>query len=404
VGTQSAALSGREGFTLEGWQTEPQLRWSFQHIADVFPTATIRRSSAPVALGRDDVDLQAVVVRNPTTGVSTTFGDVMASTVTDGWVVTRDGRIVQEAYPQGMPAETAHLLMSVSKSIIGVVAGVLADHEVLDPERLVTDYVPALADSGYAGATVRHLLDMRSGIKFSEEYLNPAAEVRLLEQAIGWAPRRSPDVPETLYGFLKSLVRQRAHGVAFEYRSCETDVLGWVCEQAGGARMPDLISDLVWEPIGAEFDANISVDREGSGMFDGGISAALRDLVRLGSIYLTDGVSFGGRRVVSPRWVEETVTGAPDSAGLFAAGDDAVWMPGGMYRNQMWFPTSRRDVLLALGIHGQMVYVNRTAGVVAAKLSSWPTPQDPAKLLGTIAAFDAVAESLAGTAPVASAG
>ena len=68
-------------------------------------------------------------------------------------------------------------------------------------------------------------------------------------------------------------------------------------------------------------------------------------------------------------------------------------MPGGMYRNQMWFPSARRDVLLALGIHGQMIYVNRSAGVVAAKVSSWATPQDPAKLLGTIAAFDAVAAS-----------
>jgi CubicO group peptidase (beta-lactamase class C family) len=391
--TQGAALSGRENFTLEGWQTEPQLRWSFQHIADVFPTATIRPPRSPVVLQHDDVDLQDLVVRNPMTGVVTTFGDVMASTVTDGWIVAHDGRITQEAYPQGMPAETPHLLMSVSKSIIGVVTGVLADANRLDPERPVTDYVPALVDSGYAGATVRHLLDMRSGIRFSEEYLDPDAEVRVLQQAIGWAPRRAASVPETLYGFLRSLVRQREHGGIFEYRSCETDVLGWVCEEATGTRMADLISELVWGPIGAEFSANISTDREESGMFDGGISAALRDLVRFGSIFLTDGVAFGGRRVLSPDWVEETVAGAPDSPAAFAAGKDAVWMPGGMYRNQMWFPSARRDVLLALGIHGQMIYVNRSAGVVAAKVSSWATPQDPAKLLGTIAAFDAVAAS-----------
>jgi CubicO group peptidase (beta-lactamase class C family) len=382
---------------LEGWQTEPQLRWSFQHIADVFPTATIRRSPTPLPLERDDVDLQDVVVQNPNTGVVTTFGDVMASTVTDGWVVSHHGRVLQEAYPQGMPAETPHLLMSVSKSIVGAVTGVLADQQQLDPARFVTDYVPSLTDSGYAGATVRDLLDMRSGIRFSEEYLNPDAEVRVLEQAIGWAPRRTPDVPDTLYGFLEGLERKREHGGAFEYRSCETDVLGWVCEAASGARMAELVSDLVWDPIGAEFDANISVDREGSGMFDGGISAALRDLVRFGSIFLSDGVAFSGRRVLSPGWVEETLAGAPDSAAVFASSSDAVWMPGGMYRNQLWFPSARRDVLLALGIHGQMIYVNRTAGVVAAKLSSWPTPQDPAKLLGTIAAFDAVAASLAGS-------
>ena len=69
-------------------------------------------------------------------------------------------------------------------------------------------------------------------------------------------------------------------------------------------------------------------------------------------------------------------------------------MPGGMYRNGFWFPYPRSDVFLALGIHGQMVYVNRAAGVVAAKLSSWPTPQDGERLLWTIRAFDAVARTI----------
>jgi len=69
-------------------------------------------------------------------------------------------------------------------------------------------------------------------------------------------------------------------------------------------------------------------------------------------------------------------------------------MPSGMYRNGFWFPYPGSDVFLALGIHGQMVYVNRAAGVVAAKLSSWPTPQDGERLLWTIRAFDAVARTI----------
>ena len=83
--------------------------------------------------------------------------------------------------------------MSVSKSLVGIVAGALVRGRRARARRPVTAYVPALAETGYAGATVRHLLDMRSGIAFSEDYLNPDAEVRLLEQAIGWAPRRNPD-------------------------------------------------------------------------------------------------------------------------------------------------------------------------------------------------------------------
>ena len=131
-------------------------------------------------------------------------------------------------------------------------------------------------------------------------------------------------------------------------------------------------------------------------MFDGGISASLRDLLRFGAIWLDDGTALDGTRVISPTWVEETLRGDADSATAFASSKDAPWMPGGMYRNQMWFPSPRRDVLLCLGIHGQMVYTNRTAGVVAAKLSSWPDPQDPGKLFSTLAAFEAVAAALGG--------
>ena len=122
----------------------------------------------------------------------TTVGDVMAATVTDGWMVTQHGKVLTEFYYGGMHADTSHLLMSVSKSLIAMVVGALVSDGTVSPDAEVTLYVPALANSGYAGATVRNLLDMRSGIKFSEDYLDPLAEVRLIEQAIGWAPRTVP--------------------------------------------------------------------------------------------------------------------------------------------------------------------------------------------------------------------
>ena len=241
---------------------------------------------------------------------------------------------------------------------------------------------------------VRHLLDMRSGIKFSETYLDPDAEVRRLEEAIGWAPRTHPDVPEGMHAFLLSLQRKAPHGGPFEYRSCETDVLGWVCEQAAGVQMPELMSDLLWSRLGAESDANIGVDAFGAGMFDGGISTTLRDLARFGVMIQREGASMTGDQVVPASWIRDSYAGGPDSRQAFAGSPDDNRMPGGMYRNQFWFPFPGRDVLLCLGIHGQMVYVQPSAGVVAAKLSSWPTPQDAVALFATVAAFDAIAASV----------
>jgi hypothetical protein len=231
---------------------------------------------------------------------------------------------------------------------------------------------------------------MRSGIAFSENYLDLGAEVRLLDQAIGWAPKVHPDVPDTMYDFLLTLRQKSPHGGPFEYRSCESDVLGWVCESAAGIRMPELMSALLWSRLGAEFDANIGVDAVGTGMFDGGISATLRDIARFGAMILGDGSSLTGEQVVPAAWIADTITGGPDSTEAFAACPVDNGMPGGMYRNQFWFPYPDRDTLLCLGIHGQMIYINRAAQIVAAKLSSWPLPQDGAKLFATLRAFDAV--------------
>src|SRR6476659_4334442 len=247
--------------TLENWQSAAQVHWTFQHVAKFLPTAVISRGTGPVAdLAQAPGELSDIPLFDRTNGKRTTVGDVMAATVTDGWIVTQHGKVLEEHYYSGMTADTSHLLMSVSKSLVGMVVGALVSDGALDVDADLATYVPAIANSGYSGATVRHLLDMRSGIAFSEEYLNPMAEVRLLEQAIGWAPRTVPDLPTTMYDFLLTLKQQSAHGGPFRYRSCEADVLGWVCEAGSGVRMPELMSQLLWSKLGAENHAAIGVD------------------------------------------------------------------------------------------------------------------------------------------------
>ncbi|UVJ40139.1 serine hydrolase [Arthrobacter sp. CJ23] len=384
---------------LQNWQSSQHLRWSFQHIAEFLPTAAISRGTGPVAaLEPEPADLDSIPIILVAGGTAATLRQVIDATDTDGWAVMHRGKLVVEEYFGEMTAVSSHLLMSVSKSLVGAVAGALSDAGLIDVDAPITTYVPALLGSGYAGATVRHLLDMRSGIAFSENYLDPFAEVRRLEEAIGWAPRIDPGLPSTMYGYLQTLQQKTFHGGAFEYRSCETDVLGWVCEAAGGEPMPALMSRLLWSRIGAESDATIGTDQVGTGMFDGGINSCLRDLLRFGALFLNGGLSLTGEQVLSPTWVTETLQGDTDTreAFLYSPGDNR--MPGGMYRNQLWFPYPGNDVLLCLGIHGQMIYINRPAGLVAAKLSSWPLPQDAAKLFSTIGAFDAIAAALAGSA------
>ncbi len=384
------------GISLDNWLLDPYSRWSFQHVEDMVATAVIPRGTGPAAALPAARAPVAEIPVNCTDGAATTVGAVMATTATDGWAVAYRGSIVAEEYLDGLGAQTRHLLFSVSKSLVGAVVGSLHGAGAIEVDAPVTAFVPALANCGYAGATVRHLLDMRSGIAFSDDYGDPAAEIHLLDQAMGWAPKSDPDVPSTLYDFLLTLRQKSAHGGPFEYRSCDTDVLGWICEAAGGQRMPELMSELLWSPLGAQCEATIGVDKVGTGMFNGGISACLTDMIRFGSLFLRDGVSLTEQQVVPAAWIADTLDGGPDSRQAFSACTDDTRMPGGMYRNQMWFPYPGNNVVLSLGMCGQMIYLNRAAGVVAAKLSTQPHSQDPNTLLDTVRAFDAVAHQLDG--------
>ncbi len=388
-------MSAPAGISLDNWLSSPYSHWSFQHVEDFVPTARISRGSGPVAeIPAAPAPLTEVAVTT-TSGTATTVGAVMSATATDGWAVAYRGSMVTEEYVGGMGPRTRHLLFSVSKSLVAAVVGALHEAGAIEVDAPVTKYVPALAQCGYDGATVRHLLDMRSGISFSENYEDPAAQIHLLDQAMGWAPRSSPDTPATLREFLLTLRQKSPHGGPFEYRSCETDVLGWICEVAGARRMPDLMSELLWSRIGAQDDATIGVDTEGSGMFNGGVSACLTDMVRFGSLFMRDGVSLTGRQVIPPAWIADTLDGGPGSREAFAACPEDTELPGGMYRNQMWFPYPGNNVVLCLGMCGQMIYINRAAEMVAAKVSAQPHSQEP-HMLDTLRAFDSVATELAG--------
>ncbi|MGO2818180.1 MAG: serine hydrolase domain-containing protein [Brevibacterium aurantiacum] len=379
----------------DNWQDADNVRWSFQHVDQVLPTTPISRGTGPVAqLPADLQDLGSVEVPKTEFSEARSVRSVIEASDTDAWLVMHNGTVLTEEYFSTMGPGTEHLLMSVSKSLVGTVAGVLAGAGDLDPSRLVTDYVPELAASGYAGATVRHILDMRSGIKFSENYLDPKSEVRQIEEAIGWSETKPAGQPTGMYDFLTTLEAKSEHGGVYEYRSCETDVLGWVCEKIAGESMQTLMSRVLWSRIGAERDALIATDQYGVGMFDGGINTTLRDLARFGYLYANRGASLTGEQVVPTSWIGDTLTGDADIRKAFADGPDDNRMPGGMYHNQFWFPFPDSHAFLALGIHGQMIYMNPGANFVGVKLSSWGLPQDARKLFPTIRAFDALAKSV----------
>ena len=367
----------------QNWQSPPFNRWAYWHVKEILPTLPIPRRTGPsrelvpanAPAGVTDVTLTSV------DGSVVTVGQVMADTYTDAYVVMQDGALVAEWYAADGAPDRTHAVMSISKSVVGCVAGALVDHNLLDTGQLVTEYVPELAPSGYAGATVQHVLDMRSGVRFREDYLDPDAEVTVLARWVSQAPLPGEASPRGVYQYLVGLPAEAPHGERFLYRSAETDVLGWVCERAAGKPMAELISTLIWQPLGAEFDAQILCDGLGTAVHDGGMCATARDLARFGQMLL-DGGSVpdegdGKRTVIGSRWLREAWAVDADARSVFVASPAEVSMPGGWYRNQFWFrPGPYGDVLLCLGIYGQLVHVTRRTRTVCVETVELA---DPAK-------------------------
>jgi CubicO group peptidase (beta-lactamase class C family) len=165
--------------------------------------------------------------------------------------------------------------------------------------------------------------------------------------------------------------------------------------------MDALLGALVWGPMGAEDDALLVTDHLGAVVHDGGLAATARDLLRFGQLLLSGGTvelpDGSTRDVLPPRWMRQAWAVDADVRGAFAASPAELTFPGGWYRNQCWFRVGTSgDVLVCLGIHGQLVYVGRRTRTVCVKLSSWPRAQDPVALADTLRACDALSGVLSG--------
>jgi CubicO group peptidase (beta-lactamase class C family) len=353
--------------TLANWQDPPFNRWSFQHIRELIPTARIARGAAPAPLPRAERDVLGF--RFSYGDGELTVAEMLEETYTDGFLVLHQGRVVAEHYFNGMAPDVPHLLMSVSKSVTSAVAGVLAGQGLLRVSAAVEEIVPELGGTSFEGATVQDLLDMRAGTRFDESYENPEADVRTYERVYLWRPDNGDPRPADALGYFATLQNDGPHGGPFRYRSILTDVLAWVIERAAGVRLHELISRELWQPMGAEFDAEITLDGHGNPMADGGICASLRDLARFGQLYLE-----GGRGIVPKDWIEDTIRGAPDGARAFSEGDDSPgYPPGAHYRNCWWIRDPGVPFYQASGINGQNIFVHVPSQTVVAKFSTWPT-------------------------------
>ena len=372
------------------WDLPPFNRWSFCNMRNLFPTADVPRGSGPVrALPPAQQELRSI--RFPTlAGPQQTIGDWLNTSYTDGFMVISRGRTVHESYHGDLGALNPHLSQSVAKSVVGTLAGVLHGEGALDLDAPMPSLVPELAQSGYAGATLRQVLDMRSGVRFNEDYGTPGSDMTRIDIASGWRPAEGGHPPATIRDVILTLPQERAHGEAFHYRSIETDVIAWALERAAGASLADLLSSRIWSRMGAERDAYFTVDGAGTALADGGFNATMRDYARLG-LLLLEGGAWGGAQIVPEDWIRASASG--DRA-VFGAPYTAT-SPKGAYSRQWWIHDAARGDFMARGVFGQLIYLDPKTEFLAVKMSSWPDFLIHSYTVDMLSAVTAIRDALA---------
>jgi len=350
--------------TLANWRRAPYCHWAFHHVRELVPSAEIQNDPMNVW------ELDSGTFDTSKIGLD----EALIQTDTDALVVIHDNKLVYETYRNGMTSRDPHILMSVSKSMLGLVAGTLVESNELSEKDLITTYIPELANSAYAEATVRNLLDMRVGVFFNEDYLATEGPIIDYRYAANWNPVPKDREAGDLRSFMSSLAQaDGSHGGRFHYVSPNTDLLAWVFERATGMRYADLVSDRLWKPLGAEASGYMTVDRLGGARAAGGKCFLARDLARVGMMMSTGGQR-QGIQVIPKQWIDDIINN----------GDPQAWKDGDFYddmgkremhyRSKWYILREIEPLIFGLGIHGQFLFVDPAKQVSIAWFSSQNNP------------------------------
>ena len=366
-------LPDRETISLANWRQSPYNRFSFHHVREFIPTAEVKGTHQPLAFTHNLIDPAWLARELKEADLSAT----LKASSTDAFVVVRQNEIVYEWHADHYQDQQPHILFSVSKSVTGLLAGILESQGLIDPKAQVGDYLPETKGNGYGTCTVQQVLDMQAEIDFVEDYHDQTGSFARYRAATGWNPPSvSTGELEGLAAFLMSLKGTgKTHGQIFRYLSPNSDLLGLILERATSARYADLLSKYLWQPLGCTHNAYVTVDHKGAARSAGGLCVHPLDLALLGSA-IGQAAAGEDHPVIPRNWINDTLSNGNLDA--WRSGDFANFLPNGNYRNQWYLNGAGSPAILAIGIHGQWLYIQPESQTVIVKFSSEAQPVDEA--------------------------
>lgn len=357
-----------------------QLRM-FRDDSWVFSTRTIKRGSHVYPLPRAKRQIDDLTVHANATRYD--LVDYISRNRIAGLLVLNQGEICLEHYEFGNDARTRWISMSIAKSVSTTLVGAAIQDGLIDSvDDPLTRYLPQLKNGGYDGVSIRHLLQMTSGVRWDDTHTVPTSERRIMLD-LQIAQR-----PGAILNLLSGQPRVAEPGTIWNYSTGETHVVGALLHAAVGRWCADYLSEKIWQPLGMELDATWWLESpQGLEVAGSGINASLRDYARFAQFMLNDGV-IGSTRVLPEGWVREA-TATREIAGKR------------LDYGYMWWPVAARDgsfadgAFSARGIFGQYIYINPTRQLVVVVLSARAKPKG-SEVIADNDFFNSVVEAVIG--------
>lgn len=368
-------LSRPAELNLSNWRLPGNGRWAFHHVREIIASEEIACGQESARFDKEINPAVAGVMLAGLGGAEWSLQRWLDESSSDALLVAHRGVLVHEWYANAAIEVNPHIVFSISKSMTATLAGVLVEQGLLEPTKGLVEYIPELAESGYRDASLQQLLDMVVSIDFNEDYLATSGKFIDYRTATGWHPCEVAAIDQNLHDFLCTLEPGNgAHGARFEYKSPNSDLLGWILERASGEGLASLFSRYLWQPMGAEANAYITVDRKGNPRAAGGLCVRPRDLLRFAELVRKRGYA-NGRQVIPQSWIEDCSDGG--SLEAWSAGSSTREFAAGSYRNKWYQTGDEHRSMLAIGIHSQWIYINPVTEVTIIKLSSQGEPLRP---------------------------
>ncbi|NKB76087.1 MAG: serine hydrolase [Gammaproteobacteria bacterium] len=356
-----------QGTSLCNWRLRPHSSWSFQNVRELIPTVNV--SAKKWLLTNPPSEYL------PPTPITESGNDLikwLEASESDSMVILKDGKKQWQWEAPHCDITKPHIIFSISKSITAILTGILADQKILNPEDTVYKYLPDTKGTAYEDCSIQHLLDMSVALDFTEDYMNPDGDYFRYRNATGWNPVDQTEEKQDLESFLYGLGKANFHhGEIFNYKSPNSDLLGLLIERASGIPYAELLSQLIWQPMGATSDGYVTVDSVGLSRGAGGVCVVANDLALIGQLILDNGFK-GTQSIIPESWIADTMSQGNQSAWL--KGGFIELLPKGNYRNQWYQVGDDHQCLVGLGIHGQWLLINPATSVVIVMLSSRTEP------------------------------